>query len=210
MRQIGGTYMANRCPNCGKFLTATEKQCPNCGAILTGLKLSKPAPKKEVPAEPKIVLKNEDKKVVVDDNRTEVRPAPAIIRKGSDPVIITKYETKYVQEPLGFDSVSYFDGKLHQFIGWNLLGWLVTFFTLGICFPLWYAWLVKWECKHTVIRGYREYFDGSGGSLIGRWLLWYFLTIITLTIYGWWTPIRLRKWKVARIKLVKDQKQARK
>lgn len=208
MRQIGGTYMANRCPNCGKFLTATEKQCPNCGAILTGLRLSKQAPKKEVPAEPKIVLKDEDKRVVVDDNRTEVRPAPAIIRKGSAPVIITKYETKYVQEPLGFDSVSYFDGKLHQFIGWNLLGWLVTFFTLGICFPLWYAWLVKWECKHTVIRGYREYFDGSGGSLIGRWLLWYLLTIVTLTIYGWWTPIRLRKWKVARIKLVKDQKQA--
>jgi len=200
--------MANRCPSCGKFLSPSDKKCPNCGAILGVARLeSKPAPvKKEVKSEPKKVVKEQPKNVVIDEKRTEVRPAPAIIRPGSQPVIITKYETKYVQEPLGFDSVSYFDGKLHQLIGWNLLGWLVTVITLGICFPLWYAWVVKWECKHTVIRGYRQVFDGKGGSLIGKWILWSLLTLITLTIYGWWTPIRLRKWKVARIKLVKDHK----
>lgn len=194
--------MAIRCPKCGKFLSKDDSTCPNCGAAISGSKSFRVSEPKPTPAPKKVV-----KKPVVNlEGDVKVEKAPDVIRKGADPVIITKYETVYVEEPLGFDSVSYFDGKLHQFIGWNLLGWLVTFVTLGICFPLWYGWIVKWECKHTVIRGYREYFDGKPSSLIPRWILWSFLTLITLTIFGWWTPIRLRKWKVARIRLVKDKK----
>lgn len=194
--------MAIRCPKCGKFLSKDDSTCPNCGAAISGSKSFRVSEPKPAPAPKKVV-----KKPVVNlEGDVKVEKAPDVIRKGADPVIITKYETIYVEEPLGFDSVSYFDGKLHQFIGWNLLGWLVTFVTLGICFPLWYGWIVKWECKHTVIRGYREYFDGKPSSLIPRWILWSFLTLITLTIFGWWTPIRLRKWKVARIRLVKDKK----
>lgn len=194
--------MAIRCPKCGKFLSKDDSTCPNCGAAISGSKSFRVSEPKPVPAPKKVV-----KKPVVNlEGDVKVEKAPDVIRKGADPVIITKYETIYVEEPLGFDSVSYFDGKLHQFIGWNLLGWLVTFVSLGICFPLWYGWIVKWECKHTVIRGYREYFDGKPSSLIPRWILWSFLTLITLTIFGWWTPIRLRKWKVARIRLVKDKK----
>lgn len=194
--------MAIRCPKCGKFLSKDDKTCPNCGAIISkgaSFRVSEPKP---APAPKKVV-----KQPVVNlEGNVKVEKAPDVIRRGSDPVIITKYETIYVEEPLGFDSVSYFDGKLHQYIGWNLLGALVTLVTLGICYPLWYAWLVKWECKHTVLRGYRQYFDGKASSLLPRWLLWYLLTIVTLTIYGWWTPIRLRKWKVNRIRLVKDKK----
>ena len=194
--------MAIRCPKCGKFLSKDDSTCPNCGAAISGSKSFRVSEPKPAPAPKKVV-----KKPVVNlEGDVKVEKAPDVIRKGADPVIITKYETIYVEEPLGFDSVSYFDGKLHQFIGWNLLGWLVTFVTLGICFPLWYGWIVKWECRHTVIRGYREYFDGKPSSLIPRWILWSFLTLITLTIFGWWTPIRLRKWKVARIRLVKDKK----
>ena len=194
--------MAIRCPKCGKFLSKDDSTCPNCGAAISGSKSFRVSEPKPAPAPKKVV-----KKPVVNlEGDVKVEKAPDVIRKGADPVIITKYETIYVEEPLGFDSVSYFDGKLHQFIGWNLLGWLVTLVTLGICFPLWYGWIVKWECKHTVIRGYREYFDGKPSSLIPRWILWSFLTLITLTIFGWWTPIRLRKWKVARIRLVKDKK----
>lgn len=194
--------MAIRCPKCGKFLSKDDSTCPNCGAAISGSKSFRVSEPKPTPAPKKVV-----KKPVVNlEGDVKIEKAPDVIRKGADPVIITKYETVYVEEPLGFDSVSYFDGKLHQFIGWNLLGWLVTFVTLGICFPLWYGWIVKWECKHTVIRGYREYFDGKPSSLIPRWILWSFLTLITLTIFGWWTPIRLRKWKVARIRLVKDKK----
>ena len=194
--------MAIRCPKCGKFLSKDDSTCPNCGAAISGSKSFRVSEPKPAPAPKKVV-----KKPIINlEGDVKVEKAPDVIRKGADPVIITKYETIYVEEPLGFDSVSYFDGKLHQYIGWNLLGWLVTVVTLGICFPLWYGWIVKWECRHTVIRGYREYFDGKPSSLIPRWILWSFLTLITLTIFGWWTPIRLRKWKVARIRLVKDKK----
>ena len=32
----------------------------------------------------------------------------------------------------------YFDGGLLQLIGWHILGFLVTTFTFGICFPMGY------------------------------------------------------------------------
>lgn len=40
-----------------------------------------------------------------------------------------------------------FDGRLIQEIGWYLLGSLVTIITLGICFPLAYCWMLKWNYK---------------------------------------------------------------
>lgn len=186
--------MANRCPSCGKFLSASDKKCPNCGYIFDGS--AKP-----------IVARRSEKKVVLDEEKVDVSAAPSIIKEGSAPIIITRYEQIVKHEEADFSGPSYFDGKFHQYLGWTLLGWLVTTFTLGICYPLWYAWIAKWECRHTVTCGYRQVFDGKAGSLIPRWLLWYFLTIITLTIFGWWNPIRFRRWKVARIKLVKDTKQ---
>ena len=186
-----------RCPGCGKFLSNNVEKCPNCGALLRASAKVTVKPVKEEPK--KAAPKVEEDKVVVSK-------APAVVKKGSDPVIFTRYEKVYVEEPLGFDSVSYFDGELHQLVGWTLLGLLVTVLTLGICFPFAYAYRVRWECKHTVIRGYREVFDGKVSSIFGKWVLWYFLTIITLGIYGWWNPIRFRKWKVARIKLVKDKR----
>ena len=52
-----------------------------------------------------------------------------------------------------------------------------------------------WETKHTVVNGHRLIFDGSAVQLFGNWIKWFFLTIITLGIYGFWLGIALRKWK---------------
>ena len=90
---------------------------------------------------------------------------------------------------------SYFDGGLLQLIGYRLLGFLVTFFTLGICLPWAYTMVYKWEAEHTVINGERLTFDGTAIGLFGSWIKWFLLTIITLGIYGLWVGIKLKKWR---------------
>jgi uncharacterized membrane protein YjgN (DUF898 family) len=55
--------------------------------------------------------------------------------------------------------------------------------------------LYNWEVKHTVINGKRLQFDGTALQLFGNWIKWFLLTIITIGIYGFWLPIKLKKWK---------------
>lgn len=94
------------------------------------------------------------------------------------------------------DQQSYFDGGLLQLIGWNLLGVLITIFTLGICYPWALCMVYGWKANHTTIEGRRLKFVGSAVGLFGNWIKWFLLTIITLGIYGFWLGIALEKWKV--------------
>ncbi len=91
---------------------------------------------------------------------------------------------------------SYFDGGLSQLIGWSVLGWLITVFTLGICFPWALCMVYGWKINHTVIEGKRLQFTGKAASLFALWIKWILLSIITLGIYGLWVNISLEKWKV--------------
>ncbi|WP_125703978.1 YjgN family protein [Lacticaseibacillus daqingensis] len=90
---------------------------------------------------------------------------------------------------------SFFDGGLLAYIGWVLLGGLITAFTLGICYPWALCLLYGWKINHTVIDGHRMHFSGSAVGLFGNWLKWLFFTIITLGIYGFWVSIKLENWK---------------
>ncbi|RYM02774.1 hypothetical protein EWH99_10565 [Sporolactobacillus sp. THM7-7] len=90
---------------------------------------------------------------------------------------------------------SYFDGGLAQWIGYKILGFLITVFTLGICYPCSFTMIYSWKAKHTVINGRRLEFDGTAIQLWGNWFKWWFFTLITLGIYGWWVFIKLEKWK---------------
>ena len=91
---------------------------------------------------------------------------------------------------------SYFDGGLLQLIGWQILGILVTFLTLGICFPWAFCMIYRWETSHTVVNGKRLEFDGTAMQLFGNWIKWLLLTIITFGIYSFWLNIALKKWKI--------------
>lgn len=91
---------------------------------------------------------------------------------------------------------SYFDGGLLSLIGWSLLGWLLTVFTLGIAYPWALCMVYGWKINHTVIEGRRLKFNGTGIGLFGNWIKWLLLCIITLGIYGFWLGIALEKWKV--------------
>jgi len=90
---------------------------------------------------------------------------------------------------------SYFDGGLLQWIGWSILGGLITTLTLGICSPWAICMIYSWEAKHTVINGHRLRFTGTAVQLFGNWIKWFLLTIITLGIYGFWLNIKLKQWK---------------
>lgn len=92
---------------------------------------------------------------------------------------------------------SYFDGGVFQWLGWKILGLLVTGLTLGICYPFAVNWMYSWEAKHTVIDGRRLKFTGSAGGLFGTWILCLLLTFVTLGIYYFWVPLKIRKWREA-------------
>lgn len=90
---------------------------------------------------------------------------------------------------------SFFDGGLFAYIGWCILGFLVTVCTLGVCYPWAVCMIYGWEINHTVIEGHRMKFTGSAVGLFGNWIKWLFFTIITLGIYGFWVGIKIRDWK---------------
>lgn len=90
---------------------------------------------------------------------------------------------------------SYFDGGLLQLIGYKILGFFITLFTLGICYPWACCMIYNWEIKHTVINGKRLKFNGTAIQLFGNWIKWLLLCIITLGIYSFWMKIALKKWK---------------
>lgn len=105
-------------------------------------------------------------------------------------------ELHKVDKSIEHGGKSVFDGNMWQYIGWKILGKIITFLTLGICYPLAVCLVYKWEVKHTVINGRRLSFDGRGIQLFGKWILWYFLTIITLGIYGFFMSIKVKGWIV--------------
>ncbi len=91
---------------------------------------------------------------------------------------------------------SYFDGGLLSYIGWSILGALVTALTFGICYPWAVCMIYGWKINHTVVNGRRLRFTGSAMGLFGNWIKWMLLTIITFGIYSFWVFIALEKWKV--------------
>lgn len=91
---------------------------------------------------------------------------------------------------------SYFDGGLLGYLGWCILGTIITIITVGICFPWALCMVYGWKINHTVIGGRRLRFNGSAIGLFGNWIKWVLLCIITLGIYSFWVFIALEKWKV--------------
>lgn len=75
---------------------------------------------------------------------------------------------------------SYFDGGLLSYIGHQILAFLITVCTLGICAPWGICIMINWKVKHTVIDGRRLYFDGTASQLFGNWVNGYCLQQLLL------------------------------
>lgn len=94
---------------------------------------------------------------------------------------------------------SYFDGKFWPFLGWTLLAGLIISVSLGIAAPWAVCMLNRWYCKHKVVNGRRMMFDGKGGELFGKYIIWFLLSIVTLGIYSFVAAVKLVKWEVEHI-----------
>ena len=92
---------------------------------------------------------------------------------------------------------SKWEGCLLGAIGINLLMILITACTLGIGAPWALCMKERWVASHTVLDGKRLRFDGQGGELFVTYLKWYLFTVITIGIYGFFVPTKLKQWKVS-------------
>lgn len=89
---------------------------------------------------------------------------------------------------------SYFDGKLLELIGYRILGFLITIFTLGIASAWAEKFIIAYKIEHTVYNGKRLKFEGTGASLFVQIFKWVFFTIITFGIYSLWIPLKKENW----------------
>ena len=91
---------------------------------------------------------------------------------------------------------SKFTGGLLGLIGVSLAVTFGSIFTLFIAYPWLFCFKQRWYAKHTYYDGVQMQFDGKGGQLIGNYLKWILLSIITIGIYSLWFSINLHKWNV--------------
>lgn len=77
---------------------------------------------------------------------------------------------------------------------WTTFVNLVTFF---IAYPWTMCAMYGWKINNLTVNGYQMRFDGHGHQLFGMWIKWWFFTIITFGIYGFWVPIKLIQWQAA-------------
>ena len=104
-------------------------------------------------------------------------------------------KAKKVQKYNPNPCTSTFDGGAWAMLGWPLLIALVGTLSLGIALPWLLCEYYRWYAKHTKINGYHVVFDGKGGQLFWKNVAWFFLGIVTFTIY-WWlmVPVRKQQW----------------
>ena len=89
---------------------------------------------------------------------------------------------------------SKFTGRLIGLIGINIATAFIVTITLGLGTPAAICMSKRWYAKHTIIDGQQLVFDGKGGQLFGKFIVWYLLTIVTLGIYSFWLPIKMEQW----------------
>jgi len=62
--------------------------------------------------------------------------------------------------------------------------------------------IMRWICDKTRYGNKRFRFNGTGMGLIGNYIKWYLLSIITLGIYSFWAARNQIRWVVENIELV--------
>ena len=67
--------------------------------------------------------------------------------------------------------------------------------TCGIAAPWFLCRIYRWRKSHTVIDGRRQYFDGQGAELLGKWIIWEILTVVTCGLFSFYVAVALKKWE---------------
>lgn len=79
---------------------------------------------------------------------------------------------------------------------WYALVILIALIPFGCGVAAMSTTVTRWTVRHTVISDKRLRFTGTAPQLFGNQVKWFFLTILTLGIYGLWVPIKYKKWEV--------------
>lgn len=66
--------------------------------------------------------------------------------------------------------------------------------TLGIAYPWALCMKERWRCHHTFVQVRWLKFTGGGGGLLGQWIKWFVLMIITAGIYSFWVVPAINRW----------------
>ena len=81
---------------------------------------------------------------------------------------------------------------LHTLL-WNFL----TIISFGIAYPFVVSMKETYLSKRTITSGHKNDFDGNGFQLIGKYIIWLILCVITFGIYSIVLIARLLKWKAS-------------
>lgn len=102
-----------------------------------------------------------------------VAPAPAV-----EPV----YESKFT----GGAFANFFIG---------LITGIVSAVTLFLAYPAMVCWKKRWEANHTYLNGRKLRFDGKAIQLMGKYIIWLLLSLVTLGLYYvFCMRVALEKW----------------
>ena len=88
-----------------------------------------------------------------------------------------------------------FSGDAASYLGAAIGSFLITAFTLGICYPFSLVLMERWRCEHTFVDGQQLIFNGQATQLFGQWITWLALSILTLGVYLFWVGPKLHTWK---------------
>lgn len=92
------------------------------------------------------------------------------------------------------DTKSTFTGGVLDLAITNVVSALMVIFSLGIATPWAITFKHRWRERNTSIEGQQLRFTGSGAGLIGNYIKWFLLSIITVGIYSFWLSIKLKQW----------------
>lgn len=118
-----------------------------------------------------------------------------------DAVICVNCGVKVEKEPEAKKESTWTGGVLETLAA-SIVADLIIFFSCGFATPWAIAYMMKFIIDHAVIDGKKVTFDGNGMQLLGNWIKWYFLTIITCFVYSFWVAPRLYKWVASHIHIV--------
>lgn len=112
---------------------------------------------------------------------------------------LDKWVAKHTHVDGGFRPLGgTFDGNAILWLLIRLGCFILDVCTLFIAKPFTICWKEKWFASHCIYDGKRTSFDGKGVQLMGKWMLWWLLTIVTFGIYSVWVGINVKKWIVSK------------
>lgn len=195
------------CRNCGAQLEPDAAFCGVCGTKVEAEPEVKPVPMPEPTYEPAATF---------EPTESFFTPAPAFEPAAASAAPVPPVSGSQLPPappapsggiPQGFGAPmtdwknSRFEGSTAAHFGMTLATALLSVLSLGFAVPALKCWYLRWKYRNTIVGGYRLKFNGTGGQLFGKWILWCFLSIITLGIFTIWLPVKLLKWETKHIEI---------